>query len=87
MKTSVAIFSKNLELLKEQIPLIKNEFKDYDDFLIFTDSFDSVSIDCSIMSTFYMKFFPGTVIFLNESDYQNNESKILGQCLLWENKS
>ena len=86
MKTSVAIFSKNLELLKEQIPLIKNQFKDYDDFLIFTDSFDNVSVDCSIISTFYMKFFPGTVIFLNESDYKNNESKILDHCLLRDNK-
>lgn len=86
MKSSIGIFSNNLLDIKNKIYEIKSSLTEYRDFVIFSDFFihNGHMYDQSIFSSFYMKFFPGKVIFLTEQDYNNYKDTILGEAILYE---
>lgn len=85
MKNSIAIYCANITESKDIISKIRSSLNNYDDFFIFTDIFDSANgyDQYGIMSTFYMKFFRGKVIFLTKNDYDKYHTDILGECVLY----
>lgn len=84
MKTSIAIFTNNLDDLEKASPIIQSQT--YDDILVFCDfnMYNKHVKDYSIFSSFYMKFFPGIIFFTNQSDFLNYNGRILGKCSLLE---
>lgn len=79
----LAIFSNDLEFVKNNISNIINNQK-YDDIVIFTDFFiTNYNLPYSIFSSFYMKFYPGEIVFLNETDYNKYAKAIVGQPILY----
>lgn len=86
MKNSVGVFTNRLENIESSISEIQSQYK-YDDFVIFNDFFfdcNELSKKYSIFSSFYMKFFQGTVIFIDEHDYLKYKDNILGKTVLWK---
>ena len=75
----LAVFSNDLEFVKNNVTNIMHN-QSYDDVVIFTDFFiNNHNLPYSIFSSFYMKFYPGKIIFLNENDYKTYSKTILGQ--------
>lgn len=88
MKNSFAVYCPGIVISEDLINPIKKRYinQNYDDFVVFTDIFYAAE-DCrdhGIMSTFYMKFFRGKVIFLNQEDYIKYKDNILGEAVLYE---
>jgi hypothetical protein len=70
MKQKFAIYSDNIN--KNTYIAIKNYLSkkySYYDCVIFSDSFLDKAIDATIVSSFYLRFFVGSVIFTNIEDY------------------
>lgn len=70
MKQKIAIYSNNLT--KDIYLKIKNylnkKYVHYD-YLIISDNFLDKNIDATIVSSFYLRFFDGSIIFTNIDDY------------------
>lgn len=70
MKQKIAIYSNNLT--KDTYIKIKNYLNKkylYYDCVIFSDNLLDKSIDATIVSSFYLRFFNGSIIFTNIDDY------------------
>jgi|694.fasta_scaffold06232_9 hypothetical protein len=87
MKSSLGILIQDFSNISEKLNQIKSSFKTYDDFVIFTDFFinNNKIYNYSIFSTFYMKFFQGNVLFLDEKSYEEHKDNIVGQAILYRN--
>jgi hypothetical protein len=79
--SSIAVYSSALNVQIDIIRRVKAFFKSSDelvDFLIFSDDIASgLLVDTAILSTFYMTFYPGQIIFLNVEDYLANKNNLL----------
>lgn len=87
MKSSLGILVQDFSNISETLDKIKSSFTQYDDFVIFTDFFvnNNKIHNYSIFSTFYMKFFQGSILFLNETDHEQHKDNIVGQAILHRN--
>jgi hypothetical protein len=83
---SIAVYYPEISIDHNILQSLKTKYQNYDDFLVFSDVFYASNNcqDFGIMSTFYMKFFKGKVIFLNNEDYNKNKDNILGEAVLYE---
>lgn len=89
MNNSLAFFIKNLDSeepsIKSKLESVRDKLK-ADDYLIFTDFFvnNHHLYDFSIMSTFYMKFFKGSIVFFDNQDYEDYKDETLAKCTLYK---
>ena len=92
MTNSLGVYVDNLEAedenkLKEKLYNIKNRF-DYQDFVIFTDSFILNNLKSfSTLSTFYLKFFKGTIVFLDDVSFNKYKDATLAKSVIYEELS
>lgn len=67
MNTRIGLYVSSDKLL-DKVDKVKKTLSDIDDFFLFTDEFILETKE-AIFSSFYMRFFPGTVAFLSLDDY------------------
>lgn len=84
---SLGIFIDNLDKhdQTELCVVLEKIKKKYDaqDYIIFTDFFTVNNIyNWALLSTFYMKFFQGQVVFLDQSDCDSHKDNILYEPIL-----
>lgn len=80
---SVAAYSKSIQKDILHISKVKSQNPD-SDFFIFTDFFmhNGGFADIAILSSFYMKFFKGTIYFFDKEEYESNKNLTIANCVL-----
>ena len=63
-------------LIKAIQQYIFDNYSFYDIFL-FVDDIINEPTDCAALSSFYMRFYKGSLVFTNLEDYLSNQDKIL----------
>ena len=88
---SYAVFTKNIPQTIPFILKIKefiNATKQNYDFFIFSDIIHDIPFsDIGIMQSYYMKFYQGTVIFLDIKDYLENSNILANKIVYLNNHS
>ena len=84
---SLGIFIDNLDKHdQQQLSTVLDDLKKKyhaPDYIIFTDFFTVNHIyNWGLLSTFYMKFFQGKLIFLAEEDYNKHKDNTLAENIL-----
>lgn len=84
---TIGIFSNNLNKDLSNIIEIKKFFENtnnYSDFTIFSNtSLGKKLFDISILLSFYVSFFDGSIVFLNIEDYTHYKDRIIGKPILY----
>lgn len=87
MLKSLAIYCNDI---KKNIDLI-NKIKDFfskTDFVIFADNIVNVpTTEIAILLTYYMRFYHGTVVFLDIDEYLTYKDTLVGKAVLFFNKN
>lgn len=79
--SSFAIYCRNID--DDCISLVLstrqylNKTNSYYDFFVFVDDNARAKLGCASLSSFYMRFYKGGVVFTNLEDYLLNKDKIL----------
>jgi hypothetical protein len=80
MNNNFCIYSNKINSsLKQDIEIVKKYLISkypYYHLAIFSDTYCEVSIDYPVVSAFYLKFFKGSIIFLNQKDYLYFKDKL-----------
>jgi hypothetical protein len=84
---SLGVFVDSLDKHDQtQLAIVLNNLrKKYDaqDYILFNDFFTVNNLyNWGVLSTFYLKFFKGKIIFLHEDDYNQHKDNTLAECIL-----
>jgi len=72
--------------LEQKLFSIKKKYN-AKDYLIFSNFFNVNNFhDWGLLTAFYMKFFDGKIVFLNEKDIEIYKDATLAECVLYEDK-
>lgn len=84
MHTKFAVYTEDLENDSDIIVQLFSRCSDLGDSVIITDSINSSKFQhYPLFPSFYLKFFPGSVIFMNIEDYLQYKDNMMGSPMLF----